>query len=174
MFEAGDVAEAALAVNRILEESRAQPYVSVHGGRPHLHVEPLRAGLGRWLGAVVGMGLAFVLIEDGISRFGVCSAADCRDVFLDTSRNRSRKRCSDTCTNREGVAFGAAHTNGAVDQRSSNWRAAELMQYRWPVGRGPSGKTWPRCPPHVAQRTSVLTIPWEVSSFSSTRSRATG
>src|SRR5512132_1554231 len=30
---------------------------------------------------------------------------------------------------------------------SSSLSAAELMQYRSPVGRGPSGNTWPRCPP---------------------------
>ncbi len=33
------------------------------------------------------------------------------------------------------------------------------MQYRNPVGRGPSGKTWPRCPLQRAQCTSVRSIP---------------
>ena len=32
--------------------------------------------------------------------------------------------------------------------------AAPLMHHRWPVGRGPSPKTWPRWPPHVAQLAS--------------------
>ena len=31
--------------------------------------------------------------------------------------------------------------------------------YRSPVGRGPSGKTWPRCPPHCAQWTSTRVMP---------------
>jgi predicted RNA-binding Zn ribbon-like protein len=39
----------------------------------------------------------------GTDRFGVCSADDCRDVFIDVSRNHSRKHCSERCTNREGV-----------------------------------------------------------------------
>jgi hypothetical protein len=37
----------------------------------------------------------------------------------------------------------------------SNFSAAELMQYRFPVGRGPSSKTWPRCASHLAQSTST-------------------
>src|SRR5690554_6482398 len=42
---------------------------------------------------------------------------------------------------------------------SSRSRAAELMQYRRPVGAGPSGKTWPRWPPQLAHLTSVRTMP---------------
>jgi hypothetical protein len=34
-------------------------------------------------------------------------------------------------------------------------REAELMQYRIPVGGGPSSKTCPKCEPHRAQCTSV-------------------
>lgn len=36
---------------------------------------------------------------------------------------------------------------------------AELMQYRSPVGRGPSGNTCPRCDPQVLQTTSTRRIP---------------
>ena len=41
----------------------------------------------------------------------------------------------------------------------SSSSAQELMQKRWPVGPGPSGKTCPRWPPQAAQVTSVRTIP---------------
>ena len=45
----------------------------------------------------------------------------------------------------------------------------ELMQKRSPVGvPNPSGKTWPRCEPHVAQRTSTRFMPAELSSMYST------
>jgi predicted RNA-binding Zn ribbon-like protein len=50
------------------------------------------------------MGLATVLIEHGVERFGVCNAGDCDDVFVDSSRNRSRLHCSSTCSTREAVA----------------------------------------------------------------------
>ena len=42
------------------------------------------------------------------------------------------------------------------------------MQYRWPVGPGPSGKTWPRWPPQAAHVTSVRIIPWLESTCVST------
>src|SRR3972149_850696 len=45
------------------------------------------------------------------------------------------------------------------------------MQERWPVGAGPSGKTWPRWAPHWAHWASTRCIPWleslVVSTFSS-------
>ena len=37
----------------------------------------------------------------------------------------------------------------------SNFTATPFMQYRSPVGGGPSLKTWPRCPPQRLQCTSV-------------------
>ena len=39
-----------------------------------------------------------------------------------------------------------------------NFRETPFMQYRFPVGAGPSLKTWPRCPPHRRQWTSVRDI----------------
>ena len=48
-------------------------------------------------------------------------------------------------------------------ERSAKSSAAELMQYRSPVGFGPSGKRCPRCAPQLPQRTSVRTIPWLTS-----------
>jgi predicted RNA-binding Zn ribbon-like protein len=50
------------------------------------------------------MGLSVALIEGGWQRFGTCSSTSCDDVFVDTSKNRSRRHCSDTCTTRESVA----------------------------------------------------------------------
>jgi predicted RNA-binding Zn ribbon-like protein len=57
-----------------------------------------------WLGAITGMGLASVIVEHGVDRFGVCGSAGCDDVYVDTSRNRSRRHCSNTCSTREAVA----------------------------------------------------------------------
>ena len=45
-----------------------------------------------------------------------------------------------------------------------NSRASPLMQYLRPVGLGPSSNTWPRCPPHRRQCTSVRLMKNEVSS----------
>ena len=56
------------------------------------------------VGAVGAMGLTTALIEGGFERFGRCASTTCDDVFVDTSRNRSRLHCSESCTTRESVA----------------------------------------------------------------------
>lgn len=50
------------------------------------------------------MGLAFHLTEYGVDRLGLCEAAPCRNAYLDTSTNRSRRYCSDRCATRANVA----------------------------------------------------------------------
>ena len=41
----------------------------------------------------------------------------------------------------------------------TNLRTVPLMQWRIPVGGGPSSKAWPRCPSQRAQRTSTRRMP---------------
>lgn len=103
-FEAGGPNEAADAINTILEDSGATPYLSVHGGTPHMHFESQAGSLADWLGVVTAMGLATVIADRGFERFGICEADDCADAYVDTSRNRSRRHCSSTCRTRENVA----------------------------------------------------------------------
>ncbi|WP_344845490.1 CGNR zinc finger domain-containing protein [Nonomuraea dietziae] len=50
------------------------------------------------------MGLAAVVTELGVDRLGVCQAARCSRVFVDTSSNRSRRYCSERCASRANVA----------------------------------------------------------------------
>jgi predicted RNA-binding Zn ribbon-like protein len=103
VFESSDVDLAAEILNDILVEVGATPRVSLHSGEAHLHFEPIRSGVMRWLGASTAMGLATVLVDYGTERFGVCDADDCAHAYVDTSRNRSRKHCSTTCANRANV-----------------------------------------------------------------------
>src|SRR3984957_15804574 len=51
---------------------------------------------------------------------------------------------------------------------------AEFMQYRRPVGLGPSSNTWPRCASHSVQETAVRSMPMLLSEISRTFSCATG
>lgn len=105
VFDAHDEAAAAGVINEVLADVGAVPRLSVHeGADPHLHFEPRDGAPARWLGAVTAMGLTVALIEGGYDRFGTCNSTTCDDVFIDTSRNRSRRNCSDTCTTRENVA----------------------------------------------------------------------
>ena len=104
VFEAGDESAAASLLNGILADVGAVPRLSVHGVGPHLHFEPEGRGVDQWLGAIASMGLVVALVEGGYERFGVCESAACDDVFIDQSRNRSKRHCSETCTTRESVA----------------------------------------------------------------------
>ncbi len=98
-----DETEASQRLNTLLANNVATPRVSVHNGHPHLHFEPQGSTMTSWLGVVTAMGLATVLIEHGLERFGSCQSSTCEDVYVDTSRNRSRRHCSTQCSSREAV-----------------------------------------------------------------------
>lgn len=104
VIESGDEDVAADRVNELLESYGATPRLSTHSGHPHLHFEPIESSIVCWLGATTAMGLASVIVEHGVERFGVCDSGTCQDVYIDTSRNRSRRHCSNTCSTREAVA----------------------------------------------------------------------
>lgn len=111
-FDAGSAEAAAVALNDVLLSSRAAPRVSLHGAGPHLHFEPDTGRLADRVGAATAMALSVVLCDFGFERFGSCQSSTCDDVFIDTSRNRSRRHCSTTCTTRENVA---AHRKRAAE-----------------------------------------------------------
>lgn len=104
VFEASDTETAAALLNQILADGAATPRVSLHRGVAHFHFEPRGTSIARWLAVVTAMGLAAVVVEHGTARFGVCTAQGCRNVFVDTSRNRSRRHCSTACSVRDNVA----------------------------------------------------------------------
>ncbi len=104
IFTAPDLEAAVSHLNVVLEKNSATPRVSMHDGEPHLHYEPVDAPMASRIGAIAAMGLAGVVVEHGISRFGTCTASNCRDVFVDTTRNRSRVHCCHNCSTREAVA----------------------------------------------------------------------
>ncbi len=104
VIESPDEATASQRLNLILSEHDAQPRLSVHNGEAHFHFEPIDSDMCSWLGATTAMGLASVMVEHGMDRFGSCAANDCDDVYVDASRNRSRRHCSSTCSTREAVS----------------------------------------------------------------------
>jgi predicted RNA-binding Zn ribbon-like protein len=114
IFDAANESEATVMINAVLCEADAVPRLSLHGDGPHLHFESDDDAPATWLGAVTAMGLTVAIIEGGYERFGTCSSSSCDDVFVDGSRNRSRRHCSDTCTTRENVAAHRARQREAV------------------------------------------------------------
>jgi hypothetical protein len=107
-----DVDGAAQQVNRLLEEYQARPELSGHDGEPwHLHFHSADAGPAAGWGAGCATGLAVVIGGGHADRLGVCTASQCDRVYVDTSRNGSRRFCGEACMNRTKVsAFRARKT----------------------------------------------------------------
>jgi predicted RNA-binding Zn ribbon-like protein len=91
-------------LNQILREVDALPQLTDHDGSWHVHYVCSDAPISHKIAGAAAMGLANVLSEYGVTRFGMCGAEDCLDVFVDTSRNKSRRYCGDTCSTRVNVA----------------------------------------------------------------------
>lgn len=105
VFEAPTEERAARLLNELLAEARTLPQITNHDGQVwHFHYTPAEASVAQRITAIAAMGLATVICEFGHERLGICSADRCRDVFVDTSRNRSRRYCNETCSTRMNVA----------------------------------------------------------------------
>lgn len=111
---AGDVDTAARTVNALLEQTGAHPFLDRHDGEPwHLHFHGAEESLVTGWAAGCATGLAVLLGTDRQGRLGVCTAPRCDRVYVDTSRNATRRFCSTACQNRvKAAVFRAAHQAG--------------------------------------------------------------
>ena len=106
--------EAVATVNRMLADAKALPQLIRHGDVDwHIHAVGLDAPLDTRIVVETAMAMVDVIRADEMSRFSVCADADCEDVVLDLSRNRSRKFCSTACGNRNAVAAYRSRQRGA-------------------------------------------------------------
>ena len=103
-FFATDDADVIRILNSLLAGAGARPEVTNHDGVWHIHYVPDDAPIAPRLTAYAAMGLAMLIAELGRERMGICRASDCEDVFVDTSRNKSRRYCNDKCATRMNVA----------------------------------------------------------------------
>ncbi len=106
---AGDVDQAAREVNALLALTGARPQLDRHDGEPwHLHFHGASDSLVTGWAAGCATGLAVVLGSDLYGRLGVCTADRCDRVYVDASRNGTRRFCSTACQNRvKAAAFRA-------------------------------------------------------------------
>jgi predicted RNA-binding Zn ribbon-like protein len=106
---AGDTDLAARQVNELLAATGARPMLDKHDGEPwHLHFHGRDSSAVTGWAAGCATGLAVVLGSDLHGRLGVCDAPRCDRVYVDTSRNGSRRFCSTSCQNRvKAAAFRA-------------------------------------------------------------------
>ncbi|MEW2583967.1 CGNR zinc finger domain-containing protein [Streptomyces virginiae] len=138
VFEAADGGDHVLAVdllNSLLMEFPVSPQVSGHGtldddGHPdwHIHLAEHPSNASAGYAAMAAMGLAFALTEHGPDRLGLCQAAPCRNAYLDTSTNRSRRYCSDRCATRANVAAYRARKRLEAEASARSTRSDEAAQ----------------------------------------------
>lgn len=114
--EEGAEAAAIAQINDLLSQTGASPQIAAHDGRgPHLHVSRPDFPLADRMAAHFAMGLAWLVVAGEAGRIRSCESPSCREVFVDVSRNRSRRYCdSRTCGNRLHVAAYRARRQGAT------------------------------------------------------------
>jgi predicted RNA-binding Zn ribbon-like protein len=109
LVDAGDVDAACTELNAIMRATGAVPTLARHDGEPwHLHFHAEDADwAGSWA-ASMATGLAIVIGNPAIDRLGLCNAPACDRVYVDVSRNGTRRFCSTACQNRvKAAAFRA-------------------------------------------------------------------
>lgn len=101
-------------VNALLADSRARPFLARHGEWDwHLHLSDPDAPLADRIAAESAMAFVDLIRADDLDRLQRCSAPDCDDVFVDLSRNRSKRYCdTGNCGNRQHVAAYRARRAG--------------------------------------------------------------
>ena len=138
VFEAADDGDETLAVdllNSLLLEFPVSPQISGHDTRAedgtpdwHMHLADHPSNATAGYAAIAAMGLAFHLTSHGVDRLGLCEAAPCRNAYLDTSTNRSRRYCSDRCATRANVAAYRARKRLESERSDETRRTADTAQ----------------------------------------------
>lgn len=99
------VDSAAELVNGMLTRTGARPVLERHDGEPwHLHFHAADNSMVNGWAAGCATGLAVVLGGELYDRLGVCTAPRCDRVYVDISRNGTRRFCSTSCQNRVKTA----------------------------------------------------------------------
>ena len=91
-------------LNALLRRSKVRPHMSDHGGNWHWHYVDKDAPLPDRVAVLCAMGLAELIADLGPERLGICHADECEAVYVDVSKNHSRRFCDDTCSSRTHVA----------------------------------------------------------------------
>lgn len=106
LWQVGNRDAAVPIINEMLAAAEARPFLTRHDEWDwHLHVTPPDAPLAQRMAAEAAMGFLELIRTDDWARLKVCSAADCDDVLVDLSKNRSKRYCADgNCGNRAAVA----------------------------------------------------------------------
>jgi predicted RNA-binding Zn ribbon-like protein len=122
-LHAGDVDTAAGRLNDLLADHPARPHLAKEDGRWRLHHHPVDASVVSMWTSICAEAMARLIGAGYGERLGICAGTGCDRVFLDTSKNGSRRFCSTTCQNRvKAAAFRQRHGAGtrALERRVSD------------------------------------------------------
>lgn len=109
-----DEEELVTRVNTVLRKYRALPQVVRHGDVGwHIHATDDSAAFADRVAVEAAMAMVDVVRAGELSRLRHCADADCANVLVDLSRNRSRRFCEAGCGNRANVAAYRARRGGA-------------------------------------------------------------
>jgi predicted RNA-binding Zn ribbon-like protein len=98
-------------VNDLLVDARALPQLVRHDDLDwHIHATDIDAPLARRILVEAAMAFVDVIRADEIERLRVCDADDCESLYVDMSKNASRRFCSTRCGNRMAVRAYRART----------------------------------------------------------------
>jgi predicted RNA-binding Zn ribbon-like protein len=93
--------DAVTEVNAILAEANALPRLVRHDDLDwHIHATSLESPLAERILVEAAMALVDVIRADQMDRLQTCAADDCEGLYLDVSKNASRRFCSTRCGNR--------------------------------------------------------------------------
>jgi predicted RNA-binding Zn ribbon-like protein len=94
-------------INQMLADARAIPSLARHDGLDwHIHGTAPDAPLAERLRVEIALALVDVIRSGEQQRLRVCEADDCEGLFVDLSRNGSKRFCSVRCGNRMNmIAF---------------------------------------------------------------------
>jgi predicted RNA-binding Zn ribbon-like protein len=106
IWNADTIGAATDTLNRLVASIRATPQI-MEGTGDTIHLtfvpEPNHSFMER-LTLASALDMVRLLQTHGLGRLRHCDSAPCRDVFVDTSRNRTRRFCDDRCASRYNVA----------------------------------------------------------------------
>jgi predicted RNA-binding Zn ribbon-like protein len=91
-------------INALLRETNALPQLVKHDDWDyHLHATPSDAPLADRMAVEAAMAFIDVVRSGELSRLRVCEYQNCGDVYVDLSKNRSKRFCDGGCGNRAAV-----------------------------------------------------------------------
>jgi len=106
VFVTDDEHDAVATLNALLADADVRPrLVAADGGWRWQLAPPDGADVTRSVTAAAAAGLLQLILAKGLDRLGLCAAHGCAGVYVDLTRNHSRRYCTpEICGNRTNLA----------------------------------------------------------------------